>query len=159
MSQIHSRTVEDCSCTPSSSRIVALLQVKIEKPILRIPMLAIHLNRNIRDSGFKPNPQNELTPILAASAKSQLESPMGTVASPPSDTEAPKGARHHTVLLQCIAEQLGCAVEDIVDIELNICDVQPGQLWGVQEEWVAVGRLDNLSMSWCSMQVRYDIPS
>lgn len=116
-------------------------------------MLAIHLNRDIRDTGFKPNPQNELTPILTASAKSQLESPMGTVASPPNDKDSSTTPPHHTALLQCIATELDCAVEDIVDIELNICDVQPGQLWGMQEEWVAVGRLDNLSMSWCSMQV------
>lgn len=118
-------------------------------------MLAIHLNRDIRDAGFKPNPQNELTPILTASAKKQLESPMGTVASPPGDAEPPKDTRHHTVLLQCIADELGCAVQDIVDVELNICDTQPGTLWGLKDEWVAVGRLDNLSMSWCSMQVCY----
>jgi aspartyl aminopeptidase len=43
--------------------------VRIEKPILRIPMLAIHLNRGLYTDGFKPNFQTNLQPILATSAK------------------------------------------------------------------------------------------
>ena len=47
--------------------------VKIEKPILRIPMLAIHLNRSLNSDGFKPNTQTELVPVLATAVKGQLE--------------------------------------------------------------------------------------
>lgn len=40
-------------------------------------MLAIHLNRDIHEKGFKPNKQDHVTPILATTAKAELNS--GTV--------------------------------------------------------------------------------
>ncbi len=46
-----------------------MLQVKIAKPILRIPMLAIHLNRDIGTAGFNPNKQTHLAPMLATAVK------------------------------------------------------------------------------------------
>lgn len=42
---------------------------------------------------------------------------------------------------------------DIVDFELNVCDVQPGSLCGVLEEFVAVGRLDNLASCYTALTV------
>ena len=35
-------------------------------------MLAIHLNREIHESGFKPNKQDHLTPMLATAVKAEL---------------------------------------------------------------------------------------
>jgi aspartyl aminopeptidase len=45
------------------------MQVKITKPIMRIPMLAIHLYREIGEQGFKPNKQNHVVPVLATAVK------------------------------------------------------------------------------------------
>jgi aspartyl aminopeptidase len=61
---------------------------------------------------------------------------------------------HHAALLALVAEQLGCAAEDIVDFELNLCDVQPGVLGGAAEEFVFVGRLDNLASCYTALEVR-----
>jgi aspartyl aminopeptidase len=49
---------------------------------------------------------------------------------------------------------LGCAAEDIVDFELNLCDVQPGVIGGAAEEFVFVGRLDNLASCYTALEVR-----
>ena len=51
------------------------MQVKIEKPILRIPMLAIHLNRDILSEGFKMNKQTHLVPVLASAVKKAVNKP------------------------------------------------------------------------------------
>ena len=132
---------------------MAAVQVKIDKPIMRVPMLAIHLNRTIGTDGFNPNKQTELVPILATSARLQLEG--GAAASAAKGADKADGpSSHHSALLDALAEAAGVDAGDIVDLELNCCDTQPGVIGGLRGEFVYVGRLDNLAMSWCSMQVR-----
>eukprot|EP00897_Mesotaenium_endlicherianum_P001185 jgi/Mesen1/11067/ME000099S10511 len=50
--------------------------VKIDKPILRVATLAIHLDREV-NSGFKVNTQTHLAPLLATSIKALMESSAG----------------------------------------------------------------------------------
>ena len=38
--------------------------------------------------------------------------------------------KHHSSLLQLVADQLKCSVTDIVDFELNVCDTQDGVIGG-----------------------------
>ena len=64
-----------------------LMQVKIERPIMRIPMLAIHLYREIREQGFKPNQQTHLAPILATAVKATANKGSGIAEGKP---EAPQ---------------------------------------------------------------------
>ena len=59
----------------------ASLQVKIEKPIMRIPMLAIHLNRDISTKGFELNKHTHLVPVLA----SAVQKAANKAAAPASD--------------------------------------------------------------------------
>lgn len=46
-----------------------------------------------------------------------------------------------------------CGVCVAVDFELNLCDVQPGVLGGAQEEFLYVGRLDNLGSCYTALEV------
>lgn len=57
------------------------MQVKIERPIMRIPMLAIHLYREIGEQGFKPNKQTHLAPILATVVKAAANKGSATQAA------------------------------------------------------------------------------
>uniref|UniRef100_A0A7S1SPJ3 aspartyl aminopeptidase n=1 Tax=Tetraselmis chuii TaxID=63592 RepID=A0A7S1SPJ3_9CHLO len=122
--------------------------VKVDRPLMRIPMLAIHLNREIMTDGFNINAQNHLSPVLATSIKDAL------------NAESDKGENHHgSALLNVLAEELGCDTKDIFDLELNVCDTQPGVIGGVHNEFVWVGRLDNLAMSYCSLAALLDTTS
>jgi hypothetical protein len=41
---------------------------------------------------------------------------------------------HHPLLLEILAKELGVAVDDIVDFELNVCDTQDGVIGGTQPQ-------------------------
>ena len=126
--------------------------VKIDRPILRVPMLAIHLNRDIYTAGFKPNHETELAPVLATEVKGKLAAAAGAAkdaAGEWTDAQCP-------LLLSLLADELGCAPGDIVDFDLNLCDVQPGSVGGAKEEFLFVGRLDNLASSFTALEALLD---
>ena len=106
--------------------------VKIDRPLLRIPTLAIHLDRSINEA-FKFNKETEFRPIIglisnALNAKSDDNDKI-------SGSEARKGVdvsdqggngegiakmeeKHHSMMLTVLAEELGCSIQDIQDFEL-----------------------------------------
>ncbi|GAX84190.1 hypothetical protein CEUSTIGMA_g11613.t1 [Chlamydomonas eustigma] len=157
--------------TSASPAIYSRL-LKIDRPLLRIPMLAIHLQRDIHTNGFKPNLQTNFAPILATAVKSQLglhkKGEEEAVASEPAPSNeaakqssspsspSPESVKHHSLLMEILSEELGVSPNDIVDFELNLCDVQPGVVGGAKSEFVFCGRLDNLAMSFVSLQALID---
>mmetsp|Transcript_39745 Transcript_39745/g.55187 ORF Transcript_39745/g.55187 Transcript_39745/m.55187 type:complete len:468 (+) Transcript_39745:63-1466(+) len=120
--------------------------VRIDRPIMRIPTLAIHLDRNVSTEGFKPNAETHLAPLLATSIKAALK----TEAEAENKT-APKPA-HHPLLSKLLADALKCKAEDILDFELNVCDTQPSVVGGAENEFIFSGRLDNLCMSFTALK-------
>ncbi|KAI8476626.1 MAG: peptidase M18, aminopeptidase I [Monoraphidium minutum] len=152
--------------------------VKVTKPVLRIPMLAIHLQRNLYTEGFKPNFQTNLMPLLATASKAAAAAaaaaapaaPPPAAAAAPAAPDAGGGAggggdggaagsvagKHHAMFMQLICEELGCAPGDVVDFELNVCDTQPGVLGGAAEEFVFAGRLDNLASCYTAIEALCD---
>ena len=119
--------------------------IHINKPILRIPNLAIHLNRETNDK-FSPNKENHLVPILATQVQDQLLSNNAET-----KTEEAIKVKHHSVLIDLICKELNCQAEDIQDIELSLCDTQPACLGGAYDEFIFGPRLDNLVGAYCSI--------
>lgn len=100
------------------------LLLDIEKPIMIIPNLAIHMNRKVNE-GVKLNTQTETLPLLS---------------------NITEKFEKNNFLLGLIAENLDVKVEDILDFELFLYGVDKGSLVGLNEEFISIGRLDDLAM-------------
>lgn len=100
----------------------ALLNVK--RPLLTIPNLAIHFNRQVND-GVKLSRQKDMMPIMGM-ITNHLES--------------------GNVLINIICSKLNVKAEDILDFDLYLYDITPACLVGIHNELISAGRLDDLSM-------------
>ena len=98
--------------------------MNIKRPILVIPNLAIHMNREVND-GFKINRQKDTLPLLSL-INEKLE----------------KG----NYLLELLAKELNVSKEAIIDFELYPYEYEKGCLMGLNEEFISSGRLDDLAM-------------
>jgi aspartyl aminopeptidase len=127
--------------------------VRIDRPILRIPTLAIHLDRGVNTEGFKLNTETHFAPILATAIKGELEVEVtkDVVGTQPGHRISPAVA-HHPLLLAVLADQLNCDAHEIVDFDLEVCDVQPSVIGGAAREFIYSGRLDNLASSFCALK-------
>ncbi|PGH14908.1 aspartyl aminopeptidase [Helicocarpus griseus UAMH5409] len=148
--------------------------VHIDRPILRIPTLAIHLDRQ---ETFTFNKETQLFPIaglvaaelarkdgdpkskkeLEIRAKEKDNSSNGNGTNGNQDDEdvpfAPLKAateRHHPYLVELIASELSISPQDIIDFEMLLYDTQKASLGGMLDEFIFSARLDNLNMSFCA---------
>ena len=95
--------------------------VLINRPIMRIPTLAIHLDREVSEK-FTFNRETQLRPILATEVRNQLEKCDGDTEE--SNPSVQKRSKHHSALLQLVARELNVTVNDIRDFELCLFDNQ-----------------------------------
>lgn len=118
----------------------------IDRPILHIPTLAIHLDRTVNEA-FKFNKEEQLIPVLGLIEKElggEGEKKVTGV-----EKQQQSFTKHHdTKLLKLLSEHLGCAGDDIIGFDLCLADVMPGSLAGVDEEFVMAPRQDNLVNAW-----------
>jgi aspartyl aminopeptidase len=103
---------------------VAMQLVHCAEPLLRLPNLAIHMNREVNENGLKFNKQTELPLLLGV---------------------AGAGVECDERIRALLAARAGVVPGDIVGWELAACDTQPGAFWGGDREFLAAGRLDNLA--------------
>jgi len=95
------------------------------RPLLRVPSLAIHLDREQRQEGLKLDPQKHLVPI-------------GGLEDAPALSEF--------VALELRAQQIADATrEDVLAFDLMLYDVQPSAVVGARGEFIHAGRIDNLA--------------
>lgn len=100
------------------------LLIDFQRPIAIVPSLAIHLNREV-NSGFAVNPQTDLPPVLAHSIE------------PNRDLRALLASE-----LQSLHPELGPL--QVLDYELSFYDTQPPAVIGLNGDFLAAARLDNL---------------
>ncbi|KAH8895171.1 peptidase M18, aminopeptidase I [Thozetella sp. PMI_491] len=131
--------------------------VKVDRPIIRIPTLAIHLHR---EPNFNPNKETELFPIAGLVAAElnrtgEAKDKEENKESGDSGDYQPLRAlteRHHSYLIEILADELDVDIEDVVDFELVLYDTQKSTLGGLNEEFIFSARLDNLNMTYCSVE-------
>jgi len=104
--------------------------IKFDQPLLRLPNLAIHMNRDVNEQGLKLNKQTEL-PLLFSLSNEKI------------------GAREQ--FLELLAGELGVSANEIMTYELNVFDTQPGSFWGAEQEFIANSQLDNLASCYSAM--------
>ena len=106
------------------------LLLHIQRPLLQISNLAIHFNRQVND-GVKLSKQKDVLPIL------------GII-----NDELEKG----NLLMNVITGELNIKKEDILDFDLYLADATPACTFGVHDEFISSGRLDDLSMCWAGVE-------
>ncbi len=99
--------------------------VKIDRPVLIIPSLAIHLNRTVNE-GIELNKQKDMLPLCAMTID---------------------GLKSDGLIQNLVAGELGVDVNNIIDFDLTLYEVQKGCVMGVQNEFISSPKLDNLAMA------------
>lgn len=100
--------------------------VAVDKELLVIPNLAIHMNREVND-GYKYNVQKDMLPLY-------------------SDYDG-KGS-----FMKLMAAEADVAEEDILGHALFLYDRTPGTVWGANEEFISAPRLDDIQCAFASLE-------
>ncbi len=102
--------------------------VRIDRPLARIPQLAIHLDRGVNDTGLKLNPQLHLVPVWGV---------------------GPAGAGD---LLAFVADAAGVDPAAVAGHDLMLHDLTPPALLGADEALLSAPRIDNLLSCWAAVE-------
>ena len=96
----------------------------VRRPLLQISNLAIHFNRQVND-GVKLSKQKDMLPILGI-ISDEME--------------------RDNLLVNLICKELNVEKTDILDFDLYLADATPACTFGLHDEFISSGRLDDLSM-------------
>ncbi len=113
------------------------LLLHIKRPLLQISNLAIHFNRQVND-GVALSKQKDVLPLLGQ-ITNQLEA--------------------GNLLMNVILEELNSTIadcqfcaKDVLDFDLYLADATPACTFGVHNEFISSGRLDDLSMCYAGLE-------
>ncbi|TGC08992.1 M18 family aminopeptidase [Methanolobus halotolerans] len=107
-----------------------VIHLDFERPILIIPNLAIHMNREA-NKGVELKVQKEMQPLLSQLIEDEIKD---------------------NYLLDLVAKEAGGSREDILDMDLNVYCCEEGMLVGAREEFISCPRIDDLSMVYAAME-------
>jgi len=108
--------------------------LNINRPILIIPNLAIHMNRNVNE-GVELNKQKDMLPLLSLI-----------------DKEFSKDS----YLIKLIAQELNVDSSKIIDFDLFLYEFEKGSIVGLNNEFISCGRLDDLAMVHAGIEALMD---
>lgn len=113
--------------------------VHVAKPILRIPNIAIHLNREVNTKGHLLDQQKHLPPVLGLAG----------------DTEDELALRE--LLCDALRDaRVSVKPSEIADFDLSLVDVQAASLGGQHEEFIWAPRIDNLASCHAALHALID---
>ncbi|MBP1889110.1 aspartyl aminopeptidase [Clostridium moniliforme] len=95
--------------------------VNVNKPVLIIPSLAIHMNRSVND-GYAFNKQKDTLPLVGF-VNEKLEK--------------------EGYLISLLTKELGVNKEDILDFDLFLYEYEKGCIMGINDEFISSGKLDD----------------
>ena len=101
--------------------------VRVDRPVLHLPQLAIHLHREIVTEGLKLDPQSHTAALWGL------------------------GTANEGGFRRFLAGELGCAATDVVAWDVMTHDLAPAAQVGEDGELLAAGRLDDLCCSWAGL--------
>ena len=111
--------------------VVETRLLNIDRDLLLIPNVAIHMNRDV-NSGMKYNQQVDMLPLFSA------------------------GECGENSYYELIAQELGVKPEDVVGCDLYLYPRVAPSLWGAKEEFISSPRLDDLQCAYTSMKALVD---
>lgn len=103
--------------------------VNIDKDLLVIPNVAIHLNRNINE-GFSYNAQTDMLPLMTMGEQKLTQG----------------------LLCEVLAEQLKVKKQDILDYDLFLYVREKGRIAGLKDDFVISPKLDDLQSVYAGME-------
>lgn len=98
--------------------------IHFEKPLVRIPNIPIHINRDVNERGLKLERQEQLPMMLSV---------------------LQEGLPAQRLFRTLIADKITVETKAILSWELQVFDTQPGSFFGPDEQFIANGQLDNLA--------------
>lgn len=100
--------------------------VNVDRDLVMIPNLAIHMNREVND-GYKYNAQTDMLPLYSNTAE--------------------KGN-----FMSVVAESAGVEKENILGSDLYLYNRMAGSIWGGNEEFVSSPKLDDTQCAFASLK-------
>lgn len=104
--------------------------VDIDRDLLMIPSLAIHMNREAND-GYKIHAQKDMLPLFEMCGE---------------------GGCDTKTFMDVVAQEAKVSKEDILGSDLYVYNRMPGTIWGANAEFMSSSKLDDLECAYASLK-------
>ena len=120
--------------------------VNIDRDLMIIPNVAIHMNREI-NNGYKWDMKQDLRPLLAGVQAPDAANPEAAVPAADKSTED-----IGTIFRRLVAEEAGVSLEDVLDTDLYLYNREKASVIGLNGEFISSGRLDDLQCAFGTLK-------